>query len=133
MTLDKVDVEENTYTDFKSHTYGSIYIVGKDTFKYKDLDLVGLNDVYDGGIYLKTIYVNNTGDQSSYGRTPDEATTLTHALHYLIDGGRIIFTTDYTINATEAYKLNNRTIIFVGNRTKLNRNEKYLFIIVKNL
>ena len=132
LTLNKVNVEENTYTDFKSHTYGSIYIVGKDTFKYKDLDLVGLNDVYDGGIYLKTIYVNNTGDQSSYGRTPDEATTLTHALDYLIEGGRIIFTTDYLIS-TETLNLNNRTIIFVGNRTKLNREGKYLFIIVKNL
>ena len=128
LTLDKVDVEGNTHTDFRT-TFGSNFVVGKDTFKYNDLNLVGLNDVYDGALYLKTIYVNQTGNPYNYGRTPDEATTLTHALDYIIEGGRIIFTTDYTINATEAYKLNNRTIIFVGNRTKLNSDKKYLFIL----
>jgi len=138
LSVNNVVLRGNTYTDLvnldASANFGSIYLnnpVSKGLFKYSGLDLGELQDVWDGTYHLSVIYVNNTGTSSTAGSSPETATSLDNALDHLIDGGKIIFTTDYTVE--DMVNLTNRNLTLTSNNSssiiRKGSDGKYLFIL----
>ena len=100
-------------------------------FDQSGLVLGDLQDIWDGTYHLPVIYVNSTGTSSTGGPTPETATSLDNALEHIIDGGKIIFTTDYEVT-NNTLENKNITLTSTNNatikRNKTNSN-KYLFIL----
>ena len=141
LNVTNVVLKGNTHTDFtnidKTPTHGSIYLnnyLSEGLFKDSNLDLGDLQDIWDGTYRLPVIYVNNTGTSSTGGASPETATSLDNALDHLIDGGKIIFTTNYDID--DMVNLTNRTLTLTSNNASSIRkgsDGKYLFNPLKKI
>ena len=140
LNVNNIVLKGNTHTDFSNidttANYGSIYLnnyLSEGLFKDSNLDLGDLQDIWDGTYRLPVIYVNNTGTSRTGGASPETATSLDNALDHLIDGGKIIFTTDYTLE--DMVNLTNRTLTLTSNNSssiiRKDSTGKYLFINLK--
>lgn len=139
LNVTNVVLKGNTHTNFTNIdttvTHGSIYLsnyLSEGLFKDSGLVLGDLQDIWDGTYRLPVIYVNSTGTSSTGGASPETATSLDNALDHLIDGGKIIFTTDYTVE--DMVNLTNRTLTLTSNNASSIRkgsDGKYLFINLK--
>jgi len=142
LNVNNIVLKGNTHTDFSnidsSANYGSIYLsnyLSEGLFKDSNLDLGDLQDIWDGTYRLPVIYVNNTGTNKTGGASPETATSLDNALDHLIDGGKIILTTNYDID--DMVNLTNRTLTLTSNNSssiiRKDSTGKYLFNPLKKI
>lgn len=140
LNVNNVQLKGNTHTDFTNIdttvNHGSIYLsnyLSEGLFKDSGLVLGDLQDIWDGTYRLPVIYVNNTGTNKTGGASPETATSLDNALDHLIDGGKIIFTTNYDID--DMVNLTNRNLTLTSNNSssiiRKGSTGKYLFINLK--